>query len=294
MRTGLISSLFGSAAAPRRTDGVARILAGGGDTAPAGLGNDSLALSGAPKNARFADAPDLRAAMAGQPLRMGAKGESIKAVQTALLDLGFGLPAGADGAFGGQTSIALKNFQASQGLPKTGDLDAATMRRLDEVAPAPGLKAWEDPNISPKALVPPTMVRGKLTRGIAAIDQHRFFLYDRQGKLEKIYPIASGKGENATDLGIKVVSGKLADPSHVARELWPESGGRAFGTRLVDLSWLDPKTGKIARSGEELHGTFDRNSIGKDASHGCMRFFNEDIEEVYERLNVGDVVITQA
>ncbi|HEY9900036.1 MAG TPA: L,D-transpeptidase family protein [Pantanalinema sp.] len=294
MRTGLISSLFGSAPAQRRGDAVTRILAGGGDTAPAGLAGDRLSLSPSLKNARFSDSPELRAAMAGQPLRLGAKGEGMKAVQTALLDLGFGLPAGADGAFGAQTATALRNFQASQGLPRTGELDAGTMRSLDEVSPAPGLKAWEDPNLSAKAFVAPETVKGKPSRGVAAIDQHRFFLYDKQGKLEKIYPIASGKGENATDLGIKVVSGKLADPSKVAKELWPESGGRAFGTRLVDLSWYDPATGKATRSGEELHGTFDRNSIGKDASHGCMRFFNEDIEEVYGRLKVGDVVVTRA
>ncbi|MBO9541828.1 murein L,D-transpeptidase [bacterium] len=294
MRTGLISTLFGTAPTQRRGETISKILAGGDDTPAVAPSGDRLSLSGAPKNGRFADAPELRAAMAGQAVRLGAKGEGVKAVQVALLDLGFALPAGADGAFGAQTTLALKNFQASQGLPKTGELDAATMRSLDEVAPAPGLKAWEDPNLSPKAFVAPEMVKGKPSRGVAAIDQHRFFLYDRQGKLEKIYPIATGKGENATDAGIKIVSGKLADPTNVAKQLWPESGGRAFGTRLVDLSWYDPNTGKSTRSGEELHGTFDRNSIGRDASHGCMRFFNEDIEEVYNRLKVGDVVVTKA
>lgn len=243
---------------------------------------------------RFAGQDDLQGVFAGQAIAAKAKGAGIKAVQQALLDLGFALEAGPTGAMGEQTMQAIRNFQASQDLPRTGKLDEATLRALDEVAPAPGLKAWEDPNLSPKAFDAPEIVKGKPSRGVAALDQHRFFLYDREGKLERIYPIATGLPSSATQAGIKVVSGKLNDPTAVAKKLWPETGGKAFGTRLVDLSWLDPKSGKITRSGEELHGTYVRGSIGKDASHGCMRFYNEDIEDLFPRLKVGEVVVTRA
>lgn len=292
MSGGLISSLFGSKAArqewrPRSFRALDR------EPAPQPT-RDRLELSrpAGRQNARFSSA-QLQAVRQGAPLTMGAKGEGVQALQQALLDLGFAVNGGADGAFGLKTAQALRNFQASQHLSATGVLDAATLRALDEVAPAPGLKAWEDPNLSPKAYEAPQVVRGKTSRVVVGLAQHRLFMFDANGKLEKILPVASGKRGTDTDPGIKVVDGKLADPTGLARRLWPESGGRAFGKRLLGLSWLDPETGRTSSSGEELHGTYDRNSIGTDASHGCMRMYNEDIEEVYQQLRVGDVVVVR-
>lgn len=304
MSGGLISSLFGAKAAPK--DWQPRSFRSPEpDPEPQGQASrDRLELSRPATPARAPQAPssfrnarfsgdDLKAVLAGGVLKSGASGEGVKAVQQALSDLGFALEGGADGAYGGKTAQALRNFQASQKLPKTGVLDAATLRALDEVAPAPGLKAWEDPKLSPKAFEQPQVVRGKMSRIVVGTEQHRAFMFDANGKLQKIYPIADGKVESDTKPGIKVVDGKLADPSGIARQLWPESGGKAFGTRLVGLSWLNEKTGKTSHSGEELHGTFARDSIGTDASHGCMRLFNEHIEEVYQQVKVGDVVVVR-
>lgn len=302
MSGGLISSMFGPKAAPK--DWQPRSFrASEPDEAPRPQ-QDRLELSrGAAsqraqqsqpfQNARFSGHAELQDVRAGAVLKPGAKGAGVQAVQQALLDLGFALNGGADGAFGQKTLQALQNFQASQKLPVTGTLDAATLRALDEVAPAPGLKAWEDPNLSPKAFEQPQVVRGQVSRVVIGIAQHRLFMFDQNGQLEKILPIASGKRGTDTQPGIKVVDGKVADPTNIAKQLWPESGGKAFGKRLVGLSWLDPKTGRTSHSGEELHGTYDRNSIGTYASHGCMRLYNEDVEEIYQKLKTGDVVVVR-
>lgn len=252
------------------------------------LALDRAEFGPALSNARFREFPDLQAVARGSSVRPGSEG--TKAVQQTLLDLGFALEGGADGIAGRATAQALRNFQASQNLPLTGQLDAATMRRLATVAPAPGLKAWEDPALPAGAALPPERVGNKMTAVVIGVSQHRAFHYDAAGKLQRIYPIASGAPGTTTDAGLKVVTGKNSDPTAIARLLWPESGGLAFGTRLMDLSWYDPKTGKTSQSGEELHGTFDRGSIGYQASHGCMRMYNEHVEELYGRLRVGDLV----
>lgn len=254
---------------------------------------DRLALTPKLAHARFSPHADLLAVLGGKPMTTGARGEGVKALQNALLDLGFGLPSGADGAFGNEVKLALKGFQSSQGLPLSGELDDKTLRALDAVAPAAGKKAWEDPDLSPKAYLSAPRVKGKPVRVAVDTSEHRLFLYDKQGQLERIYPIASGAAGTETDPMLKIVSGFLKDPSSVARQLWPESGGKAFGTRLVDLSRLDPETGKVTRDGEELHGTFSRRSIGTDASHGCMRLYNEDIEDLFGRLRKGELVMVQ-
>jgi lipoprotein-anchoring transpeptidase ErfK/SrfK len=40
-----------------------------------------------------------------------------------------------------------------------------------------------------------------------------------------------------------------------------------------------------------LHGTTDPSSIGKAVSSGCVRMFNQDIIDLYERVPVGTKVI---
>lgn len=293
MRSEQLSKVFGQQ--PRKTPSWASLLTQTETptpqrTPPAG---DRLSLTPKLSNERFSGNDDLLSILNGATLTKGAKGDGVTAVQQALLDLGFGLPSGADGKFGNELKRALEGFQSSQGMPMTGELDAKTLKALDAVAPAPGLKAWEDPNLSPKAYLPAPLVNGKPVRVAVDTSEHRLFLYDKEGNLEKIYPVATGAPGSKTDPMIKIVSGFLKDPTALARQLWPESGGKAFGTRLVDLSQYDPETGKITRHGEEIHGTYNRASIGTDASHGCIRLYNEDIEDLYARLNQGDLVKVQ-
>ena len=54
-----------------------------------------------------------------------------------------------------------------------------------------------------------------------------------------------------------------------------------MGARALTLSG-----GKYA-----IHGTNRPNSIGTDASYGCIRMFNEDIVDLYGRVSVGTKVV---
>jgi len=42
-----------------------------------------------------------------------------------------------------------------------------------------------------------------------------------------------------------------------------------------------------------IHGTNDPKSIGRAASSGCFRMRNEDVIDLYERVNVGTVVVVR-
>ena len=46
----------------------------------------------------------------------------------------------------------------------------------------------------------------------------------------------------------------------------------------------------LSRKGYGIHGTNVPSSIGHNASHGCIRMRKADVEELFERLKVGDVV----
>ena len=43
-----------------------------------------------------------------------------------------------------------------------------------------------------------------------------------------------------------------------------------------------------------IHGTNVPSSIGKAASHGCVRMAKKDLEELFELMQVGDVVVIRA
>jgi hypothetical protein len=72
---------------------------------------------------------------AAATLASGAKGQKVVAVQYALGRLGF-LTSLADGSYGPKTVAAVKAFQAKQGLPETGTVDARTLAALDAAAAA--------------------------------------------------------------------------------------------------------------------------------------------------------------
>lgn len=94
------------------------------------------------KNPRFTDAAFAQIASGAISFSRGAKGDAVKAVQTALIDLGYVLPKfGADGDFGGETIFAITQFQKARGLTPTGKLDQRTLKELDAVATQPGAKA---------------------------------------------------------------------------------------------------------------------------------------------------------
>lgn len=249
-----------------------------------GDGGDGSGEGAALKNERFAGvaAEGLADVLAGATLSAGAHGPAVKQVQHALVDMGFALPGGADGAYGRQTTKAIRNFQinaskAFSAIKPTGNLDAATLRALDELAPPPGQKG-QSKNI------PAPFFDGKKLRVVVLKDEHRTFLFDRSGKLSGIFMNAVGAAATSTGEGLKFVASKLDEPDAIAtgERLW---GGPVFGVRIVDLSWADGK-----RSGEELHGTVSPGELGEDVSHGCVRHSNPDIITIFDSLNVGDKV----
>lgn len=86
----------------------------------------------------------------------------------------------------------------------------------------------------------------------------------------KKYPIALGRPETPTPVGEWKVINKYKN--------W----GSGFGTRWIGLN--------VPWGIYGIHGTNRPGSIGHDASHGCVRMFNRDVEELYEWVSIGTPV----
>lgn len=197
---------------------------------------------------------------------------------------------GADGDFGRQTETAIRNFQVHAqkklpGLRVTGALDAMTLQALLSLAPEPGRKAWDadQPHHAPVGCWDGDP--SKKLRIVVVKDEHRTFLFDHEGRCTGIFPNAHGTAGSETDTGLKRVRTKLGegDAQAVGKQKWGTE--KAFGKRILDLSWASGKT-----HGEELHGTYDYANMGRDVSHGCVRHYNEDIITIFDAVKVGDYV----
>ncbi|WP_245975376.1 L,D-transpeptidase family protein [Oceanobacillus chungangensis] len=84
------------------------------------------------------------------------------------------------------------------------------------------------------------------------------------------YPIGPGTDRTPTPIG----RFKIIDKSR--------NWGHGFGTRWLGL---DVPWGNYG-----IHGTNKPVLIGKNVSSGCVRMHNEDVEELFTRINVGTTV----
>jgi len=108
----------------------------------------------------------------------------------------------------------------------------------------------------------------------------------------RIYPTSVPLTEELTRRGYTEVVEKRKNPSWAPtpsmRERNPEwpariKGGdpaNPLGTRALYLSWQYYR----------IHGTQDTRKIGRRSSSGCIGLFNDQIEEVYERVPLGTQV----
>ncbi len=94
--------------------------------------------------ARFSSEPDIvRASTNSPPLRQGSRGEGVRVLQLALIDLGFAMLISTnngaslpDGIFGAETLKSVIAFQRANGLVADGVVGAHTIERLDKVIAA--------------------------------------------------------------------------------------------------------------------------------------------------------------
>jgi len=121
------------------------------------------------------------------------------------------------------------------------------------------------------------------------LTQRRVTLYQGDQAV-KSYPVAVGKPGWETPTGDFKVAQMFQDP------VWknPFSGGvipggdpeNPLGSRWIGF-WTDGK------NWVGFHGTPNLDSVGKAASHGCVRMYPKDVEELFAQVQVGTPVIVR-
>ncbi|HUB77299.1 MAG TPA: L,D-transpeptidase [Bryobacteraceae bacterium] len=100
-------------------------------------------------------------------------------------------------------------------------------------------------------------------------------------RVVRIFPTAVGATESPSPVGVYKIVNSLTDPTwyYKGKVIGPGKDN-PLGTRWLGLSV----------KGYGIHGTNVPSSIGHNASHGCVRMRNHDVEELFRMVDVGDQV----
>jgi len=99
----------------------------------------------------------------------------------------------------------------------------------------------------------------------------QLYVMDETGKKLSSYRVAAGSRDTPSPIGTFHIAHKAKD--------W----GGGFGSRWLGL---DVPWGTYG-----IHGTNRPESIGKFASHGCLRMRNQDIEKLYKQIPKNTLVL---
>lgn len=100
-------------------------------------------------------------------------------------------------------------------------------------------------------------------------------------RIVRIFETAVGGPKSPSPTGVFQIVNSIADPTWYTKgKIVPPGKCNPLGTRWLGLS----------RKGYGIHGTNRPGSIGKNASHGCVRMRNREVEELFKIVAVGDQV----
>jgi L,D-transpeptidase ErfK/SrfK len=173
-------------------------------------------------------------------------------------------------------------------------LDVAVNRGLGfiELALAnPDVDPWL-PGAGTQLLLPEQHLQPNAPReGIVLnLPEQRLYYYEK-GRLVRSYPVGIGRDGHATPTGTTSVVRKAVDPvwrpTPSARAddpelpaMVPPGPDNPLGSRALYLGWTSYL----------IHGTNKEYGIGRRASRGCIRMYDDDVRELYQRAAVGTPV----
>ncbi len=104
----------------------------------------------------------------------------------------------------------------------------------------------------------------------------------RDGDIIKTYVVATGK-QGRTPEGTFTIVNKLVEPTwyKAGAVVLPDNPENILGSR-----WLG-----FDKAGYGIHGTTEPESLGTQATLGCIRMKNEEVEELYSIIPVGTEVV---
>jgi hypothetical protein len=123
-------------------------------------------------------------------------------------------------------------------------------------------------------------IRGSARVIVVSLQDRRLALVE-DGAVKKVYRVAVGSDRTPSPTGTFTIVGRVANPTYYHEgKVVPPGPDNPVGTRWMGLN----------KKGYGIHGTNAPRSIGKAASHGCIRMGQRDLEDLYAQVRSGDTV----
>ena len=130
---------------------------------------------------------------------------------------------------------------------------------------------------SPKA---PEFAEATVRWVLVSVPDRKLALFEN-GQVVRIYRVAIGKASTPSPVGAFKIVNRVTNPVYYHKGQVIAAGkSNPVGSRWMGLS----------AKGYGIHGTNQPTSIGKAASTGCIRMGKQDLQELFELVNVGDAV----
>lgn len=185
-------------------------------------------------------------------------------------------------------SVALQQQVAAEPVANSSNSAIAQQRPKSEIKPNLGVPELP-PLGEPSRHIPQPVVNPiEEVRLVLRLGERRVYVY-RQNKVQASFRVAVGKGGWETPTGNFKITHMIKDPvwEHPwTGELIPAGADNPLGSRWIGF-WTDGKN-VIG-----FHGTPNPESIGRAASHGCVRMFDKDAQALFEKVEVGTPVIVE-
>ena len=115
---------------------------------------------------------------------------------------------------------------------------------------------------------------------VVSLEDRRLALVE-DGRVKAVYTVAVGKDATPSPTGTFTIVERVENPTYYHDgKVIPPGPDNPVGDRWMGLS----------RAGYGIHGTNAPRSIGKAASHGCIRMSRRDLESLFAQVRTGDTV----
>jgi len=183
------------------------------------------------------------------------QGDDIKALQLELTNLGF-YQGDINSLYDWETYLAVKRFQYANRLTGDGVVDRDFWINLNRYLN-------NQPSITKDEIMPPP---GEVS--ILVNTNNKTLTVYSDGAKYHTFKVAVGKWSSKSPIGEWRIIQKL--------DMWD---GTPFGDKWMKLN--------VPWGNYGIHGTDKPSSIGYNASHGCIRMYNNDVNILYSWVKIG-------
>ena len=207
----------------------------------------------------------------------------------------FDLPPANENVVGGLQHVTTKYEDTLVDLARRYNIGYKELRIANPEVD-PWLPGENTPLVIPTQFILPDAPRKGIVINVSEMRLY-YFPKPSRGKRAKVitYPISVGRQDWKTPLGLTRLTQKVKDPTwYPPASIREEHAADGEELARVIPPGPDNPLGRYALQlgldGYLIHGTNKPNGVGMQVTHGCMRLFPEDIENLFRKVSVGTPV----